>query len=48
VTGACDPSAASIFGWSAALFIDLAIQASHTGDGRSTRRPPGGDHDTVR
>jgi len=47
-TGACDPSAASIFGWSAALFIDLAIQASHTGGGRSTQRPPGGDHSTVR
>lgn len=32
VTGAGDPEAASIYGWSAALFIDLAIQASrHTG-----------------
>jgi glycogen debranching enzyme len=28
LTGACDSDAASIFGWSAALFIDLAIQAA--------------------
>jgi glycogen debranching enzyme len=28
LTGRCDPEAASIFGWSAALFIDLAIQAA--------------------
>ncbi|MBM3120772.1 MAG: glycogen debranching protein [Chloroflexi bacterium] len=28
LTGACDPEAASLFGWSAALFIDLAIQAA--------------------
>jgi glycogen debranching enzyme len=30
LTGACDPDAASIFGWSAALFIDLAIQETLT------------------
>jgi len=27
ITGACDPEAASLFGWSAALFIDLVLQA---------------------
>ena len=28
-TGANPPAAASTFGWSSALFIDLAIQATH-------------------
>jgi hypothetical protein len=37
LTGACDPSAASIFGWSAALFIDLAIQAAREAQ---SGRPP--------
>jgi hypothetical protein len=27
--GVCDPRAASIYGWSAALFIDMALKASH-------------------
>jgi hypothetical protein len=28
-TGVNPPGAASIFGWSAAIYIDLAIQATH-------------------
>jgi glycogen debranching enzyme len=33
-TGAMGPKAASIYGWSAALFIDLALQATRAGDPR--------------
>jgi hypothetical protein len=39
-TGAPAPAAARAFGWTAAVFIDLAIQASHRGEGQ----PSGGSH----
>jgi putative isomerase len=48
LTGACDPSAASIFGWSAALFIDLAIQATRSvSGGGEAGKPVVGAHNST-
>jgi putative isomerase len=33
LTGEAPPTAADVFGWTAAVFIDLAIQASHDSSG---------------